>query len=246
MRNPSIVFSPVLAIALLALGCNTAHAFGKNNQPVPQWGLDAAKTPTPAYDTDAAAVILFDEYVETVDGQGRAVEREREAIRILKPQGRSHTCAVAYDTDEKIDYFRVWTIAADQKQYQAQETDFVEEGDTGIPIMLSTEKVRIAHPPAVDVGAVEICESEELLPPYIQEKNWHIQSGIPMVFQALEVDLPAGRAHSESWHRFQPVKPVEVAPDHWRWEVKDMHALILRDVRSAPEWEALAARMCVQ
>ena len=246
MRNPPIVFSRVLAIALLALGCNAAHAFGKNNQPVPQWGLDAAKTPTPAYDTDAAAVILFDEYVETVDGQGRAVEREREAIRILKPQGRSHTCAVAYDTDEKIDYFRVWTIAADQKQYQAQETDFVEEGDTGIPIMLSTEKVRIAHPPAVDVGAVEICESEELLPPYIQEKNWHIQSGIPMVFQALEVDLPAGRAHSESWHRFQPVKPVEVAPDHWRWEVKDMHALILRDVRSAPEWEALSARMCVQ
>jgi hypothetical protein len=246
MRNPPIVFSRFLAIALLALGCNAAHAFGKNNQPVPQWGLDAAKTPTPAYDTDAAAVILFHEYVETVDGQGRAVEREREAIRILKPQGRGHTCAVAYDTDEKIDYFRVWTIAADQKQYQAQETDFVEEGDTGIPVMLSTEKVRIAHPPAVDVGAVEICESEELLPPYIQEKNWHIQSGIPMVFQALEVDLPAGRAHSESWHRYQPVKPVEVAPDHWRWEVKDMHALILRDVRSAPEWEALSARMCVQ
>ena len=246
MRNPPIVFSRVLAIALLALGCNAAHAFGKNNQPVPQWGLDAAKTPTPAYDTDAAAVILFDEYVETVDGQGRAVEREREAIRILKPQGRSHTCAVAYDTDEKIDYFRVWTIAADQKQYQAQETDFVEYGNTGVPIMLSTTKFRVAHPPAVDVGAVEICESEELLPPYIQEKNWHIQSGIPMVFQALEVDLPAGRAHSESWHRFQPVKPVEVAPDHWRWEVKDMHALILRDVRSAPEWEALSARMCVQ
>ena len=79
MRNPSIVFSRVLAIALLALACSPGRAsmFGKNNQPVPQWGLDAAKTPTPAYDTDAAAVILFDEYVETVDGQGRAVERER-------------------------------------------------------------------------------------------------------------------------------------------------------------------------
>jgi hypothetical protein len=42
------------------------------------------------------------------------------------------------------------------------------------------------------------------------------------------------------------VKPVEVAPNHWRWEVKDMHALTLRDVRSAPGWTALAARMCVQ
>jgi hypothetical protein len=248
MRTASIVFLRVPAIALLALACSFAHAgiFGKNNQPVPQWGLDAAKTPTPAYDTDAGAVILFDEYVETVDGQGRAVEREHEAIRILKPQGRHNTCAVSYDADEKIDYFRVWTIAADEKQYQAQDTDFVEQGETGIPIMLSTAKVRVAHPPAVDVGAVEICESEELLRPYIQEKNWHIQSGIPVVFQALEVDLPPGRAHAESWHRFQPVKPVEVAPNYWRWEVKDVHALDLREVKSHPEWGALAARMCVQ
>jgi hypothetical protein len=248
MRISSIVLSNVLATALLVLACNPAHAniFGKNNQPVPQWGLDAAKTHTPDYDKDAASVVLFDEYVETVDAQGRAVEREREAIRILKPQGRHNTCEVAYSADEKINYFRVWTIAADEKQYQAQDTDFVEEGDTSVPVMLSTEKARIAHPPAVDVGAVEICESEELLPPYFQEMAWHIQIGIPVVFQALEIDLPAGRAHTEAWHNYQPVKPVEVEPNHWRWEIKDMHALTLRDVHSAPEWVALAARMAVQ
>jgi hypothetical protein len=248
MRISSSALLRVSATALLLSVCNPGHAniFGKSTQPVPQWGLDAAKTPTPAYDKDASAVILFDEYVETVDAQGRAVEREREAIRILKPQGRHNTCAVAYDTDQKISYFRVWTIAADEKQYQAQDTDFVEQGDNGIPIMLSTEKARIAHPPAIDVGAVEICESEELMEPYIQEKDWHIQTGIPVVFQALEIDLPAGRAHTEAWHNYPPVKPVEVAPNHWRWEVKDMHALILRDVRSAPEWPALAARMAVQ
>jgi hypothetical protein len=248
MRISSIVLSNVLATALLVLACNPAHAniFGKNNQPVPQWGLDAAKTHTPDYDKDAASVVLFDEYVETVDAQGRAVEREREAIRILKPQGRHNTCEVAYSADEKINYFRVWTIAADEKQDQAQDTDFVEEGDTSVPVMLSTEKARIAHPPAVDVGAVEICESEELLPPYFQEMAWHIQIGIPVVFQALEIDLPAGRAHTEAWHNYQPVKPVEVEPNHWRWEIKDMHALTLRDVHSAPEWVALAARMAVQ
>jgi hypothetical protein len=61
---------------------------GKFNKPVPDWGLEAAKTATPANAKDASAVILFDEYVETVDDKGRATEREREAIRILKPQGR--------------------------------------------------------------------------------------------------------------------------------------------------------------
>ncbi len=237
----------MLGATFLVCACRpgVAGIFSKS-QPVPDWALEANKTHTPDYVKDAAAVILYDEYVETVDAQGRAVEREREAIRILKPQGRHNTCQVAYDVDEKIDYFRVWTIAADEKQYQAQVTDFTEQGDTDIPVMLSTYKGRIAHPPAVDVGATIFCESEELLEPFLQEKMWQIQSGIPIVFQALEIDLPPGRAHTQSWHSFKGVPPVEVAPNHWRWEVKDMPALILRDIPSHPEWAALAARMSVQ
>jgi hypothetical protein len=217
------------------------------NQPVPDWGMEAYKTHVPDYAKDAAAVILYDEYVETVDESGRALEREREVIRILKPQGRNDgECEVAYDVDEKVNYFRVWTIAADEKQYQAQPTDFVEVGNTSIPVMLSTHKNRVAHPPALDVGSTVFCESEEVTKPYFQEKLWGLQNPIPVVYQALEVDLPPGRSHAESWHDFKPVKPVEVAPNHWRWEVKDMPALILRDIPSRPEWVALAARMSVQ
>lgn len=235
-----------MAALILAFACQPGlcNWFG-GTKDVPQWGLDAAKTPPPSDVKDVSAVILFDEYVETVDAQGRAVEREREAIRILKPQGRGNTCAVSHDVDEKINYFRAWTITADGKQYPAQDTDFVENGDNDVPIMLFTRKTRVAHPPAVDVGATLICESEEQLEPYTQEKVWGIQTGIPVVFQALEVDLPAGRAHSESWHKYSAVKPVEVAPNHWRWEVKDMPALILRDIPSHPDWDALAARMAV-
>jgi len=237
----------VLVVALLIFACRpgVAGIFG-HSQAVPQWGLDAYKTKTPDYVKDAAAVILYDEYVETIDAQGRAVEREREAIRVLKPQGRHNTCEVSYDVDEKINYFRVWTIAADEKQYMAQDTDFTEQGDTDIPIMLSTHKSRIAHPPAVDVGATILCESEEVMKPYFQEKLWQIQNRIPVVFQALEVDLPPGRAHTQAWHSFRAVQPVEVSTNHWRWEVKDMPALILRDVPASPEWAALAARMSVQ
>jgi len=237
-----------LSAALLVFACQPglANWLGKDKQDLPQWGLDAAKTPTPACVKDAAAVVLFDEYLETVDAQGRATEREREAIRILKPQGRSDAmCGVSYDVDEKINYFREWTIAADQKQYQAQDTDFIDVGDTSVPIMLSTRKSRVVHPPAADVGATIVCESEELLEPYLQETFWQIQTHIPVVFQALEVDLPVGRSYSAAWHKFPPVKPVEVAPNHWRWELKDMPELDLRDVKSRPDWVALAARMSV-
>ena len=233
----------VFGAVLLACRPGFGGIFGK--PPVPDWGREAYKTHTPEYAKDSAAVILYDEYVETIDAKGRAVEREREAIRILKPQGRGNGCGVGYDVDEKVNYFRVWTIAADEKEYMAADTDFVEQGDTGIPILLSTYKVKVAHPPAVDVGATIICESEELMAPYSHEKDWRIQEGIPVVFQALEVDLPAAGKHWQSWHNFKPVDPVEIAPNHFRWELKDMSALDLRDVPSHPEWEALASRMAV-
>jgi hypothetical protein len=243
--TPNPVASRVLVAALLLCACESGLA--SKNQPVPQWGMDAYKTHVPDYAKDAAAIILYDEFVETVDASGRAVERERRVKRVLKPQGRGEvTCTVGYSEDEKINYFRVWTIAADEKQFQAQDSDFIEEGDTGVPVMLSTNKVRIAHPPAVDVGATVICESEEILEPYIHESIWEIQKSIPVAFQALEVDLPTGRAYSQAWHSFKPVQPVEVAPDHWRWELKDMPALIMRDIPSRPEWAAVAARMSVQ
>ena len=242
----------VLSAALLAGVAVPAHAglFGKDS-PVPQWGLDAAKTPTPANIGDASAVVLFDEYVETIDTQGRAVEREREAIRVLKPQARHEYCEVSYDVDEKISYFREWTFAADGKTFQAKDTDFIDVGAgeedmvRDIPILLLTEKTRIVHPPAEDVGATILCESEELMTPWRREKVWNIQADTPFVFEALEIDLPPSAHFAESWHRYQPVKPVEVAPNHWRWEIKDMPRLDLRDVKASLSWEALAARMSV-
>jgi hypothetical protein len=247
LRSTSIrpkLLAVLPALALLApLPCYSG-IFGHGQ--APQWGLDAIKTHTPDYDKDASAVILYDEYVETIDNNGRAMEREREAIRILKPQGRHNTCEVSYDVDEKINYFRVWTIGADEKTYEAKDTDFIDEGDTNIPIMLSTRKTRVAHPPAVDVGAVVICESEEQMEPYLKEKTWSFQSRIPVVFEALEIDLPGGKTMTHAWHNHEALKPNEVAPNHWRWEIHDMHALTLRDIPARPEWGALAARMSVQ
>ncbi len=237
---------PFIAVAVLVLACSPGHAgiFGKDS-PVPQWGLDAAKTKTPDYAKDASSVILFDEYVETVNGDGRAVEREREAMRILQPQGRHDGCVIGYDVDEKINSFREWTIGADEKIYQAKDTDFADVGDTSNSVMLSTRKARVVHPPAADVGATIICESEELMAPWDQEKIWEIQHGIPAVLQALEIDLPAGRPYAVSWHRYSPVTPTQIAANSWRWEIKDVPKLDLRDVKASLEWEALAARMSV-
>jgi hypothetical protein len=218
----------------------------EKQQPAPQWALDAAKTPTPANIGDASAVILFDEYFIAVDDQNHAIERERYAVRILKPQGRRYsTCEAEYDTDEKLEYFHSWTIAAGGRQFQALDTDFKDEGAYEDQDLQATERFRILNPPAADPGAVVACETQAHLRPYMNFEDWEIQAPIPIVEEALELALPPGGHYADSWSRYSQVKPVETTDNHLRWEIKDMPGLDLENVHGTPPWEALAARMCV-
>ena len=180
---------------------------------------------------------------------GRAVEREREGHADSETTGPRQTgCAVGYDVDEKVNYFRAWTIAADEKQYLAQDTDFVEVGDTSIPIMLSTRQSARCSSAGRGCGRHgRSANQKKLLEALLAGESLANSERHPC-----RVSGAGGR--SARWPPACSVlaqlqvgaTPVEVAPNHWRWEVKDMPALDLRDIPSHPEWAALAARMSVQ
>jgi hypothetical protein len=215
--------------------------------PAPQWAVDAAKTPTPSKVGDASAVVLFDEYLITVDEQNHAVERERFAVRILKPQGREYShCAIFYDDDAKLNYFHSWTFSSSGQQFQAKEADFTDKGAYEGADLQFTERMRSVTPPASDPGAVVTCETEQHLRPYMNEESWDIQASIPIVSEALELALPPGGHYAESWRKYAPIKPVEGEANHLRWEIKDMPALDLENIHDTPAWGALAARMSVK
>lgn len=235
------------AVVSAGLGIASAHAYARDKaQPAPQWAVDAAKTATPESAKESPAVVLFDEYLITVDEQNHAVEREREAIRILKPQGRSYAhCSIDYDVDEKLNYFRSWTFTPDGRQLQAMESDFEDHGAYATPVLQFTERIRAVNPPGSDPGSVVVCETEEQLRPYMSEEEWEIQSSIPVVFEALELALAPGGHYADSWAHFAPVKPVETIGNHLRWELKDVPALDLENMQATPPWRALAARMSV-
>ncbi len=218
----------------------------ERSQPAPDWAVDAAKTPTPANVGDASAVILLDDYLITVDEQNHAVERERYAVRILKPQGREYShCVAEYDTDEKLDYFHSWTIGADGRQLQAMDSDFVDKGAYGDADMQATERFRVVQPPGSDPGAVVTCETESHLRPYMDSEDWQIQAPIPFVNESLELALPPGGHYANAWSHHEPMRPDETGENHLRWEIKDMPALDLENLHATPPWEALAARMTV-
>ncbi len=245
MHARTCQFGILIPAILMVFGSSLANARDKQES-APQWALDAAKTPTPESIGDAAAVVLFDEYLTTIDGQNHAVERERFALRIIKPQGRQFArCEVEYDTDEKLNYFRSWTITADGQQFQAKDTDFKDVGAYEGADLQASERFRILNPPGGDPGSVVACETERHLRPYMDWEDWQIQASVPVVDEALEIDLPPGGHYAESWSRYTPVKPEEVGANRLRWEIKNMPALDLENIHATPPWEALAARMAV-
>jgi hypothetical protein len=239
------LFAAALACAAFSAPA-AASIFGKDKSQAPQWALEAAKIPTPAGAKSADAVLLSGEDLVTIDTQGRTIERRRQAFLIQKPQGRSWgQCGVSFDVGDKVNYFRAWTIK-DGKQFAATENDFHEIGHSGDPILLFTEKAFVVTPPGVDPGSIVACESETQTKNYMPEKLWEFQYSIPVANEALEIDLPLGKPHTEAWHAYPATKPTEVSMNHWRWELSQVPALDLREVPSSPDWNALVARMVVQ
>jgi hypothetical protein len=226
-------------------GAHKAAAKEKS-QPAPDWVVDAAKTPTPANVGDASAVILLDDFLITVDEQNHAVERRRFVVRILKPQGREYSnCAAEYDKDEKLDYFHSWTIAADGRQLQAMDTDFMDVGAYEGADEQETERFRVLKAPGSDPGAVVTCDYEWHLRPYMDSEDWLIQDSIPVVNAGLELALPPGGHYADSWSHYAPIRPDETGDNHLRWQIKDVPALDLENLHATPMWMALAARMTV-
>src|SRR4051794_11116146 len=72
---------------------------------VPDWVRTAAAEHLPAYPTETKAVVLLHETIFTVHDDGKADVRVREAIKILRPQGRDYGDAgVSFNSDEKLNY----------------------------------------------------------------------------------------------------------------------------------------------
>jgi transglutaminase-like putative cysteine protease len=237
----------VTAAMLLAACGGMAHA-SKDVQ-LPDWMLQASTdAPLKSEWRDARAVYLLEDTLLTVGADGRAVERYRAAVKILRPQGREYAHPVAwFSKDEKLESFHVWSIGPDGHHYAMKDAEYVETGDVGAEegVLYGDVRMRIASPPGADPGGVVAWEYVKDRPPYFAESTWSFQNPVPTVRSVYEIDLPAGWHKEAVWSRHASVDPVEVSPDHFRWEQSNIDGIDLSDIPLAPEWEALAGRMTV-
>jgi hypothetical protein len=232
-----------LLLIFLSLCTPAAHAAS----PFPDWAVQAAAVKLPSYPANTGAVVLLDDRLVIVGPDGRATERQRRVVKILRPQGREYGEIVAsYSKDEKLDYFHAWSIAPGGHQYTVKDQDVHDQALGQWGILYDDLRARTVMPPGADPGGVIAYEVERRVADYgTEEESWHFQEDIPGVRWVLEMDLPPNWNHYDAWLHHASVAPAEVAPNHWRWELTDVPGIDLTDVPMAPSPLALAARMVV-
>ncbi len=232
--------------AVVLLLAPAAMAWAKNGPPVPDWVVSAAAMSTPAMAASAPAVTLLEDVLITVDPSGQAVERHREVIRILKPQGREYgNVGVDYAGDSKLLSFHAWSIGPDGHQYSVKDEEIRDHGFDEQGMLYVDDRAKEVTPPAADPGGVVAYEFTRQLRPYMTESTWFFQGNIPALRSVFEVDLPQGWKHEAVWCRHAPLTAQEVAPGHYRWELDNIDRIDRRDQPLAPAEDALAGRMTV-
>jgi hypothetical protein len=212
----------------------------------PDWVTQAASAPLPEHSSDAKAMVLLEDKLITVQPDGRAVERYRMVVKILRPRGREYAEPVAwFSKDARLLSFHVWSVGADGHQYTMKDSEYREEGAEGGGILYEDERFRIASPPGADPGGIVAYEFERQVRPYMSEETWGFQNPIPTARSVFELDLPPGWSQLAVWFKHDSIQPTEAAPGHFRWEMTNVPEINLADVPLAPSWRALAGRMVV-
>ncbi|MGB8536601.1 MAG: DUF3857 domain-containing transglutaminase family protein [Acidobacteriaceae bacterium] len=239
---PGSPFAPLL-LCVMATGPHGALAANT----FPDWIVQAAGTRIPSYPSAVGAVVLLDDRLVTVAPDGRATERERRVLKILRPRGRQYAAIVAgYSKDEKLDFFHAWSIGPDGHQFIVKDQEVHDEALGQWGILYDDLRARTVTPPGADPGGIIAYEVQRHVATYgAQEETWSFQREIPGARWILEVDLPPNWNHYEAWLHQAPVAGTEIAPNHWRWELSDIRGIDLTDVPMAPSPSALAGRMVV-
>ena len=229
-------------VVVVAVGCSIpAHA---SKPQIPDWAINASTAK--GNWGDAKAVVLLQDTLLTVQPDGKAIERDRMVVKILRPEGRDEaTPAAGFSKDQKLLSFHVWSIGPDGHHYAMKDSEYTEVGTSQYGILYADERVKVASPPGADPGGVIAWEITQQCPTYLSQDNWQFQNSVPTVETSFEIDLPPGWHQYPVWFRHQAVTATPIAPNHFRWEMDNLKGIDLSQVQLHPAWAALAGRMTV-
>ncbi len=224
----------LLAAATCAMLLVQPRAYAFHKDSVPDWVRDASNETLPDYPNDPKAVILLDDDEYTVNPDGHVVEHERIVRKILRPEGRKEAqFQVDYNKDSKVDWMHVWSIGADGHEYEAKDSDILDEAAFS-DVLYQDNRYRVGVAPAGDPGAVVAVEYQKELPSYRPELYVGLNGDYPIHRNRITVQLPPGFLFDTKWKLHEPIKPVDLGNNRWQWELMDAPGIDLTDVKFAP------------
>ena len=233
-------------LTLVLLSCfSVVPAFASKSDTVPDWVRTAAQQKLPGYPPETNAVVLLEDTTYTVAPDGSAIEHVRRVVKILRPQGRKEgIVGVAFDKDSKILSMHVWSIGPDGHEYAVKDNEMTEHG-YGEGNLFEDDKVRVASAPGRDPGGIVALEYEQRNHPYLTEKTWFFQSGLPHLNQSFTLELPPGFTHGTVWAHTKETPAIDLEHQRWRWVMDNTPAVDLIDVALRPSSDSLEGRMTV-
>ncbi len=210
---------------------------------VPDWLRSAAQQPGKKYADDVNAVVLFSEAETTVKDNGDTVTHVREAIKVLRPEGRRQAFQfVPFSDESRVNYMKGWSISAKGQEYEAKKDDFLEVSAGEGYEIYSDAKAKAVRIPGVDVGTVLGVEWEQKRTPYTFEDEWMFQQGIPVEHSRFVLHLPQSWEYRANWLHHAKQDPV-VQGNTSIWELSDIPRI--EDEDEMPHWRAIAGRLIV-
>jgi transglutaminase-like putative cysteine protease len=211
----------------------------------PRWMHSLVNAPLPTHDDKTDAVLLYSEYILTIQPNGKIKGLERGAYKILRVGGKKYGLVLAdFDADTRVTAMHGWCIPAQGKDYEVKEKDAIEAA-LGVENgeLVTDVRSKILQIPAADIGNIVGYEVEQELRPYVLQDDWVFQRPIPTAEARYTLQLPAGWEYKVAWVNHAEVAPAATGNNQWQWVIKDIPAV--KAENQMPPWRGLAEKMVV-
>ena len=209
---------------------------------VPDWFRSAADQPLRSYNDSTKAVVLLEEQSATISGDGTTRMTTRRVIRILQDGAADKYghCAVNFDSQNQLTYFKAWVVGADHREYELKEKDAIET-NASTDILYQDERYKVMRLPAVKAGAVVGYEYQQTRRSTLLQDEWEPQSSEPVRLARYSLHLPSGWQYRQYWMNSVAHDPSILGGEGYFWEIRDLAAI--PDEPLSPSARSVAIRL---
>jgi transglutaminase-like putative cysteine protease len=235
------ILSGLFLLLSMAVGSTTVRAAD-----APAWMRAQVSAALPAYDEKTKAVVLFEETIFTVLPNGKMKKLQREAVRILRPDGAMYGIArFASYPEAVISSMHAWCIPASGKDYEVKEKDAMESAFYGVDdsLLITDVRTKTLRIPDATVGSIVGTEVEYDVRPDNLTDDWDLQDTVPVRQARYTLNLPSGWSYQSTWLNHREESPAASTNGRWTWSVDGVEAI--REEKSMPPWRGIAGRMVV-